>query len=140
MVDISKAKREFSKEDKYILDWLNNNGFDAVLKKQRISKLYMTVSKDGVTDHAKFESRLGYSIEEYMECYRRFFELLCELQSISHQKKENIKSKPLKGKKCEHDYEVISETKVEMVIRCKKCGEHQILKYKWADNYLACKV
>ena len=27
MIDISKAQREFSKEDKYIFDWFEQNGF-----------------------------------------------------------------------------------------------------------------
>ena len=82
MIDISKAKWEFSKEDKYIFDWLEKNGFDAVLEKQYVSKLYVTVSKDGVTDHAMFVSGMKYNVKAYMETYRKKFELLCKLQSI----------------------------------------------------------
>lgn len=83
MIDTSKAKWEFSKEDKYIFDWLDKNGFDAVLEKQYISKLYVTVSKDGVTDYARFESGMKYNVKAYMEQYRKSFELLCKLQSIT---------------------------------------------------------
>ena len=81
MIDISKAKWEFSKEDKYIFKWLEENGFDAVLEKQYISKLYVIVSKDGVTDHARFESGMRYNVKAYMEQYRKSFDLLCKLQN-----------------------------------------------------------
>lgn len=81
MIDTSKAKWEFSKEDKYIFDWLEKNGFDAVLEKQYISKLYVKVSKDGVTDHARFESGMRYNVKAYMEQYRKSFELLCRLNN-----------------------------------------------------------
>ena len=80
MIDTSKAKWEFSKEDKYIFDWLEKNGFDAVLDKQYISKLYVTVSKDGVTDNARFESGMRYNVKSYMEQYGKSFELLTKLK------------------------------------------------------------
>lgn len=82
MIDMSKATWEFSKEDKYIFDWLDKNGFDAVLEKQYISKLYVTVSKDGVTDHARFNSGMRYNVRAYMEQYRASFELLTKLQNM----------------------------------------------------------
>ena len=82
MIDVSKAKWEFSKEDEYIFDWLEKNGFDAVLEKQHISKLYVTVSKDGVTDRARFESGMRYDVKSYMEQYRKSFELLCKLTQL----------------------------------------------------------
>ena len=50
MIDTSKARWEFSAEDKYIFEWLDKNGFDAVLEKQYISKMRVRVTKDGVTD------------------------------------------------------------------------------------------
>lgn len=81
MIDTSKAKWEFSKEDKYIFDWLDKNGFDAVLEKQYISKMKVTVTKDGVTDNAEFISGMRYNVKKYMEQYRKSFELLCRLQN-----------------------------------------------------------
>ena len=80
MINTEKAKWEFSKEDKYIFEWLEKNGFDAVLEKQYVSKLYVTVTKNGVTDHARFESGMRYDVKSYMEQYGKSFELLCKLQ------------------------------------------------------------
>lgn len=82
MIDLSKAKWEFSKEDKYIFDWLKQNGFDAVLEKQYISKMKVTVTKNGVTDNAEFISGVRFNVKEYMEQYRETFELLCKLHEL----------------------------------------------------------
>ena len=82
MIDTSKAKWEFSKEDKYIFDWLDKNGFDAILEKQYISKMKVIVKKDGVTDNAEFISGLKFDVKSYMEQYGKSFELLCELQGL----------------------------------------------------------
>lgn len=81
MIDTSKAKWEFSKEDKYIFNWLDKNGFDAVLEKQYITKMKVTVTKDGVTDNAEFVSGMRYDVKSYMEQYRKSFELLRRLQT-----------------------------------------------------------
>lgn len=82
MIDVSKAKWEFSKEDKYIFEWLEKNGFDAVLEKQYISKMKVTVTKNGVTDNAEFISGLKFDVKSYMEQYEKSFELLCELNRL----------------------------------------------------------
>lgn len=82
MIDTSKAKWEFSKEDKYIFNWLEENGFDAVLEKQYISKMKVTVSKNGVTDKAEFRSGDRFDVKSYMKQYGKSFELLCELQKL----------------------------------------------------------
>lgn len=82
MINTEKAKWQFSKEDNYIFEWLDKNGFDAVLEKQYISKLHVTVTKDGVTDHARFESGMRYDVKSYMEQYRKSFELLCKISKI----------------------------------------------------------
>ena len=81
-IDTSKAKWEFSKEDKYIFNWLKENGFNATLEKQYISKMKVTVTKDGVTDHAEFISGTKFDVKSYMEQYGKSFELLCELQKL----------------------------------------------------------
>lgn len=82
MIDTSKAKWDFSKEDKYIFKWLEENGFDAVLEKQYISTLHVTVSKNGVTDHPRFPSGMKYDVKSYMEQYGKSFEMLCELSKL----------------------------------------------------------
>lgn len=82
MIDTSKAKWEFSKDDKYIFDWLEKNGFDAVLEKQYISKMKVTVSKNGVTDNAEFISGIKFDAKSYMDQYGKSFDLLCELHKL----------------------------------------------------------
>lgn len=81
MIDTSKAKWEFSEEDIYIFKWLDENGFDAILEKQYISKLIVTVTKDGITDNAEFTSGKKFDVCSYMEQYRRTFEMLCKIKA-----------------------------------------------------------
>ena len=82
MIDTSKAKWELSKEDAYVFEWLQANGFDAVLVKQYVSKMKVTVSKDGVTDHAEFTSGRKYDVKAYMEQYGRAFEQQRRIQQL----------------------------------------------------------
>ena len=88
MIDTSKAKWEFSKEDKYIFNWLKENGFDAVLEKQFISKMKVTVTKDGVTNHAEFPSGMKFDVKSYMKQYGKSFDMLCELEKLRKLKAE----------------------------------------------------
>ena len=88
MIDVSKAKWELSKEDKYIFEWLKKNGFDAVLEKQFISKMKVIVTKNGVTDNAEFISGIKFDVKSYMEQYGKSFELLCELHKLREDKEE----------------------------------------------------
>ena len=50
MIDISNAKWDLSKEEKYVIKWLNEKGFDGKLVKQYVSKTIFSLSKDGITD------------------------------------------------------------------------------------------
>ena len=92
MIDTRKAKWEFSEEDKYIFDWLEKNDFDAVLEKQYISKMKVTVSKNGVSDNAEFISGTRFDVKSYMEQYRKSFNLLCELKKLRDIRKEGEKN------------------------------------------------
>lgn len=83
MIDVSNAKWDFSKEEKYAIQWFNENGYDGRIIKQYISKTIFEISKDGVTD--KFELPQGIvfkNIKGYMEQYRQNWNLLCELQKL----------------------------------------------------------
>ena len=82
MIDTSKAKWDFSKEDAYIFEWLEQHGFDAVLERQSITTMKITVSKDGVTDEATFPSGRRFDVQAYMEQYGKSFDLLCELNEL----------------------------------------------------------
>ena len=83
MIDISNVRWEFSKEEKYVIKWFNDNGYDGKIIKQYISKTIFEISKDGITE--KFELPQGIvfrNIKGYMEQYRKNWELLCELKRL----------------------------------------------------------
>lgn len=83
MIDISSTKWDFSKEEKYVINWFNEKGFDGKLEKQYVSKTVFTVTKDGITD--KFELPQGIvfkSISNYMKQYEKNWKMLCELQQL----------------------------------------------------------
>ena len=91
MIDTSNAKWDFSKEEKYAIQWFNENGYDGRIIKQYISKTIFEISKDGVTD--KFELPQGIvfkNIKGYMEQYRQNWNLLCELQKLRKETENRI--------------------------------------------------
>ena len=86
MIDISKQKWDFSKEEEFAIKWFNENGFDGKLEKQYVSKTIFSIEKDGVND--KFELPQGIifkDISGYMEQYRRSWEILTELEKLGAQ-------------------------------------------------------
>lgn len=83
MIDISKQKWDFSKEEKFVIKWFDENGFDGTLEKQYVSKTIFSIEKDGVKD--KFELPQGIifkDISGYMEQYRRSRKMLTELEKL----------------------------------------------------------
>lgn len=89
MIDVSGAKWDFSKEEKYAVKWLNDHDFDGKLEKQFVSKSIFTITKDGVTD--KFELPQGFkyrSISSYMNQFEKNWEMLCELQKLRKEAEE----------------------------------------------------
>lgn len=83
MIDTSNAKWEFSKEEKYVIQWFNDNGYDGRIIKQYVGKTLFEISKEGVID--KFELSQGITLknlEGCMEQYKKNWELFCELQKL----------------------------------------------------------
>ena len=83
MIDTSNAKWDLSKEEKYAIKKLEENGFDGKIEKQFISKTIFTISKDGISD--KFELTQGIVIKnmaQYMEQFQKNWEMFCELQKL----------------------------------------------------------
>lgn len=80
MLDLSNQKWEFNKEEKRAIEWLVENGFDVVLKKQFISKIVLEVSKNGVSDIFNIPKGIT-NIKGYMELENKKFELKCKLES-----------------------------------------------------------
>ena len=83
MIDTSKAKWDLSREEKYVIRWLNENGFSGTLEKQYLSKTHFTLTKNGVNDSLSLPQGIEHmNIKGYMEGYGKSFELLCELMEL----------------------------------------------------------
>ena len=61
MIDISDAKYDFSKEEKYVIRWFNENGFTGKIIKQYVSKTVFEISRDG------FRINLNYRKELHLQ-------------------------------------------------------------------------
>ena len=85
MIDTSKAKWEFSKEIKYVIVWLDQNGFDAVLEKQNINKTVFSVSKSGVNDTLEITVLREKDIKKHLSNFEKSFDLKCELYELRKQ-------------------------------------------------------
>lgn len=57
MIDTANAKWDFSKEEKYVIKWFNDNGFNGKIIKQYVSKTIFEIEKDNIVD--KFELPQG---------------------------------------------------------------------------------
>lgn len=83
MIDISKAKWDFSKEEKYAIKWFEENGFTGKVIKQYLSKTEFEISKDGITDKFTLPQGIVFrDIKGYMDQFKRNWELLCELHEL----------------------------------------------------------
>ena len=86
MIDISKAKWELSKEEKFAVKWFEAHGFSGELTKQFLSKTVFTVSKDGISDTMELMQGFeGINIAKYMEQYMNSFSLKRELIKLRKQ-------------------------------------------------------
>jgi hypothetical protein len=87
MIDISDAKYDFSKEEKYVIRWFNENGFTGKIIKQYVSKTVFEISRDGFSD--KFELPQGITftnIKGYMSQFVNNWKMFCELQELKMNK------------------------------------------------------
>lgn len=81
MIDISNAKWDLSKEEKYAVKWFNDNGFEGELDKQLLSKTKFNISKNGVSDTFELPNGLEkVNIKNVMSDYARSFDMLCKLK------------------------------------------------------------
>ena len=70
MIDLRLAKNDFSKNEKYVIKWLNDNQFEGKIVKQYVSKTIFEIEKDGIVD--KFELPRGIeNISAYMKQYKK---------------------------------------------------------------------
>lgn len=83
MIDLRLAKNDFSKNEKYVIKWLNDNQFEGKIVKQYVSKTIFEIEKDGIVD--KFELPRGIeNISAYMKQYKKNWDMLCELHKLNN--------------------------------------------------------
>ena len=85
MIDTSKAKWEFSKEIKYVVDWLVQNGFDAILDRQNINKTVFSVTRSGVNDILEITASREKDIKLHLSNFEKSFNLKCGVQELRKQ-------------------------------------------------------
>ena len=83
MIDLRLAKNDFSKNEKYVIKWLNVNQFEGKIVKQYVSKTIFEIEKEGIVD--KFELPQGIeNISSYMKQYQKNWNMLCELHKLNN--------------------------------------------------------
>ena len=88
MIDVSGAKWDFSKEEKFAIEWLNDNGFSGKLEKQYVGKTIFTIEKNGITETFELPQGIkNMNISKYMEQFSKNWKVLCELQKLRKQVK-----------------------------------------------------
>lgn len=128
MIDISNAKWDFSKEEKYVIDWFNRNGFDGEIIKQYVSKTIFEISKNGATDRFELPQDLK-NVGRYMEQFGRNWEILCELQQLRKVKEENNMNETIKRAQ-----EIIKNSEWDTVIPELEVGEEVEMNDLWDGN------
>ena len=77
MISTDKARWELSIEEKYAIQWLEENGFEGELARQYVSKTMFTARKDGVKTTFELPQGVqGVNVKAYMEFFRKEFAML----------------------------------------------------------------
>ena len=90
-IDISNAKWDFSKEEKFVIKWFEENGFTGKIVKQYVTKTIFEISKDGITDRFELPQGIVFkNIKGYMEQYRRNWSINLELRDLRNKVKDGV--------------------------------------------------
>ena len=90
-IDISNAKWDFSKEEKFVIKWFEENGFTGKIVKQYVTKTIFEISKDGITDRLELPQGVVFkNIKGYMEQYRRNWSINLELRDLRNKVKDGV--------------------------------------------------
>ncbi len=90
-IDISNAKWDFSKEEKFVIKWFEENGFTGKVVKQYVTKTIFEISKDGITDRFELPQGVVFkNIKGYMEQYRRNWSINLELRDLRNKVKDGV--------------------------------------------------
>lgn len=86
MIDTKSAKWDFSKQERYAINFFNAHGFDGELKKQCISKTIFIITKDGISDNFELLSAISMdNIKSYMSRFMINWEMLIKLEQLRKQ-------------------------------------------------------
>lgn len=90
-IDISNAKWDFSKEEKFAIKWFEDNGFTGKIVKQYVTKTIFEISKDGITDRFELPQGIVFkNIKGYMEQYRKNWSINLELRDLRNKVKDGV--------------------------------------------------
>ena len=90
-IDISNAKWDFSKEEKFVIKWFEENGFTGKIVKQYVTKTIFEISKDDITDRFELPQGVVFkNIKGYMEQYRRNWSINLELRDLRNKVKDGV--------------------------------------------------
>lgn len=83
MIDTTNTKWDLSKEEKSVIKWFDDNGYNGKILKQYVSKTVFEISKDGITDKFELPQSIdSKQIKNYMEQFQKNWDVLCELKKL----------------------------------------------------------
>lgn len=90
MIDTTNTKWDLSKEEKSVIKWFDDNGYNGKILKQYVSKTVFEISKDGITDKFELPQSIdSKQIKNYMEQFQKNWDVLCELKKTKTDEKSN---------------------------------------------------
>ena len=83
MKDVSGKIWDYSKDELFVADWLEENGFDFTIRKRFVSKTIFEVRKNDVQDELQLPQGLkSFDVESFVKQFDKSFELLCNLVEL----------------------------------------------------------
>lgn len=78
MIDLKMQVWDLHPREEAAIKWLDEHGYNVVLKKQYLSKLVFDVSKNGVTEIFEFPKDVT-DVGGYMKLFEKSFKLATEI-------------------------------------------------------------
>lgn len=88
MIDISKARYEFSKAEEGFIKYLNEHEFEGSVEKQYVNKTVFIISRDGVTDRYELQRETNVATP-YLEWFEGYWDLKCETHELRKREQGN---------------------------------------------------
>lgn len=80
--NIMKCEKEFSKNERYAIEWFKKNGFEIINIKQYISKTKFTILKNEEEDIFELLSEVS-DIQKYMKLFENNFGLKLKIKQMT---------------------------------------------------------